>query len=195
MSIAHKQPIISDPFTITLIRIKAKQLCRRSDFSRSDCEDLQQAMRLYVLEKARLFDPARGNLEAFVTNAIKSWVAMELRYRNREKRSESFRAISLDSTPVTCDGDVTSLSAVLLEEDGDRRNQLDSASSQEQFELREALARVIGNLDPEDRALLACVAEKGVRATARELGISWRQVANALNRIRQECESAGLGAN
>jgi hypothetical protein len=48
-------------------------------------------MRLYLLEKAHLFDPVRGNLEAFVTNAINTWVGMELRYRERDKRRESYK--------------------------------------------------------------------------------------------------------
>jgi excisionase family DNA binding protein len=32
--------------------------------------ELRQGMRLYLLEKAHLFDPERGNLEAFVTHTI-----------------------------------------------------------------------------------------------------------------------------
>lgn len=192
---ASSHTIVSAPFTVTLISFKAAQLCRRSDFSRSDREDLEQAMRLYLLEKARLFDPARGNLEAFVTNALKTWVAMELRYRTRDKRSESYRAVSLEGTPVECEGDVTCLGAVLLEEDGNRRTQVDSISPPEQFELREAIDHVMSSLDPKDQALVASVAANGITATAKAMGVSWRQVANALARIRGEFEKAGLGAS
>ncbi|MCC6296606.1 MAG: hypothetical protein IT469_07865 [Pseudomonadales bacterium] len=152
-------------------------------------------MRLYLLEKARLFDPARGNLEAFVTNALKTWVAMELRYRKRDKRSESYRAVSLESTPVECEGDVTCLGAVLVEEDGNRRTQVDSISPPEQFELREAIDHVMSSLDPKDQALVASVAANGITATAKAMGVSWRQVANALARIRGEFEKAGLGVS
>ncbi len=192
---ASSHTIVSDPFTITIIRIKAGQLCRRSDFSRSDYDELRQAMLLYLLEKAHLFDPARGNLEAFVTNAIKTWVAMELRYRNRDKRSESFRAVSLERTPVECEGDVTSLGAVLVEDDGNRLTLANPASPAELFELRDALNHVMAQLSPQDRALVASVVEHGVTATAKALGVSWRQVANAIARIRGEFEKAGLGAN
>lgn len=192
---ASSHTIVSFPFTVSLIGFKAAQLCRRSDFSRSDREDLEQAMRLYLMEKAHLFDPARGNLEAFVTNALKTWVAMELRFRKRDKRSESYRAASLDGTPVECEGDVTCLGAVLLEEDGNRRTQTQPLSPSDQLELREAIAHVMARLDPKDQALLASVAGNGVTATAKALGVSWRQVANALARIRGEFEKAGLGAS
>jgi len=185
--------VVSNPFTVTLIRIKARQLCRRSDFSQSDFDDLQQDMRLYLLEKEHLFDPARGNLEAFVTNCINTWVAMHLRYRKREKRHESYKAVSLDRTPVECDGDITTLGAVLLEEDGRRLTQTCPISPTEQFELSEALGHVMQGLEPDDQALLIHVAEHGVASAAESLGISRRQVDNAMARIRRRAEKAGLG--
>jgi len=152
-------------------------------------------MRLYLFQKAHLFDPTRGNIEAFVTNALKTWVAMELRYRKRGKRSESYRAVSLEGTPVECEGDVTCLGAVLLEEDGSRRLQVQTISPTEQFELREAINHVMVNLAPQDRELITSVVANGITATARALGVSWRQVANAMARIRCEFEKAGLGVD
>ena len=191
----HLQSILSHPFTDTLIGIKARQLCRRSGFSRSDYDDLRQDMRLYLIEKAHRFDPVRGNVEAFVTNALNTWVAMQLRYRKREKRRESYKAVSLERTPVKCNGDITSLGAVLLEEDGGRRTQTYPISPIEQFELREAIEHVMQGLEPDERALLTPVAEHGVASAARTLGVSRRQVDNAMARIRQRFEKAGLGRN
>ncbi len=184
--------IVSHPFTVNFIQIKARQLCRRSDFSLSDCEDLQQEMRLYLLEKAHLFDPQRGNVEAFVTTAINSWVGMHLRYRGRQLRRDSFKATSLERTRVECDGDVTSLGAVLLEEDGQRLTQAEPESPIEDMERREAVEHVMQRLSPEDRALLNHVAEHGVASAARQFNVSRRQVDNALARMRVLFEEAGL---
>jgi DNA-directed RNA polymerase specialized sigma24 family protein len=192
---AERHDIVSDPFTDTLISIKARQLCRRSDFSRSDYDDICQSMRLYLLEKAHLFDPARGNLEAFVTKAINTWVGMELRHRERDKRRESFKAVSLESTPVECDGDITTLGAVLLEEDGRRRTQTYPLPSVEQLELREAVEHAMQNVQPEDRAVLIHAAEHGVASAARAFSRSRRQVLNAMARARVHFEKAGLGRN
>jgi len=192
---AESHEIVSDPFTVTLIDIKAHQLCRRSDFSQSDYDDLRQDMRLHLLEKAHLFDPARGNIEAFVTSALKTWAAMRLRYRKRQKRSEEYKAVSLEGTPVECDGDITTLGAVLLEGDGRRLTRTYPISPVEHFELREAIEHAMQGLSPEDRALLAEVTEHGITATAKSRGISWRQVNNAMVRIRRHFERAGLGPN
>lgn len=189
---ASSQAIVSDPFTATFIRVKARQLCRRSDFSPSDYDELCQGMRLYLLEQAHRFDPERGNLEAFVTNMLKTWVAMQLRYRNCARRGDALKAVSLERTTVEHEGDVTSLSSVLLEDDGRRLTQAYPISAIEQFELRETLAHAMAQLEPNDRAMLTSVAEIGLKPTARKLGVSWRQVTNALNRIRVEFEKAGL---
>jgi len=190
-----RQDVVSNSFTITFIRIKARQLCRRADFSQSDYDDLRQNMRLYLIEKTHLFDSARGNLEAFVTNCINTWVAMRLRHRNRDKRRESYKAVSLERTAVECDGDITTLGKVLLEEDGRRLTQTCPISAVERFELSDAIEFAMQNLEPEDQALLIQVAEHGVTGAAKSLGVSWRQVDNAMKRIRDLFKKAGLGPN
>ena len=188
---AESHDVVSSPFTVNLIRIKARQLCRRSDFSRSDFDDLQQDMCLHLLEKAHLFDPARGNLEAFVTKILGNWVAMRLRYRNREKRRESYKVVSLERTRVECDGDITALGVILVEADGRRLSQTYTMSEAERFELREAIEHAMQCLEPDDRALLMQVAEHGITSTAKSLGISWRQVDNAMKRMRAVFKKSG----
>lgn len=185
--------LVTHPFTTTLIRIKASRLCRRHDFSRSDFDDLRQEMRLYLLEHAHQYDPARGNLDSYVKKAINTWVAMELRRRWRLKRCPDCNVVSLERTPVECDGDITSLGAVLMEDDGCRLLQTVIISNLDQFELKEALQHALAALDPFDRALLDQVAEQGVTRTARACGITRRQVEKVLARIREFFEKSGLG--
>jgi len=186
------QSVVSDPFAVTFIRIKAKQLCRRTDVSRSDLEDLQQEMRQYLLEKAHLFDPERGNVEAFVTNAINTWVAIFLRRQDREKRRDARRAASLERTQVECNGDVRPLGETILEEEGRRRLQTDFRSDIELFELREDVQHVLAALSQDDRNLLAYVTEHGMTSAARARGTSRRQIRKAMARIRAAFEKAGL---
>ena len=190
-----RESIVLNPFSVALIRIKARQLCRRSDFSRSDYDDLRQDMRLYLIKKARLFDPVRGNLKAFVTNALNTWVAIRLRYRNCDKRRESYKAVSLERTTVECDGDITTLGDVLMEEDGRRMIQAYGISAAEQFELHEAIEHAMGNLEPDDRVMLIQMSKKGIAGTAKSLGISYRQANNAMRRIREIFKKMGLDPN
>lgn len=184
--------IVSNPFTVTFIRIKAAQLCKRTDFSSSDFEDLQQDMRLYLLQRVHLFDPDRGNVESFVTKAVNSFVAMKLRDRELLKRRDDKKAISLERTMVEYEGDITNLGHVLLQEDGQRQTQAYPRSDIEMLELREALETVMNQLDPDDRDLLESIAEHGLKNTARMRGVSWRQVTKARDRLRKQFEKAGL---
>lgn len=189
---ASSQSIVSHPFAVTLIRIKACQLCRRSDFSKSDSDDLQQDMRIYLMEKAHLFDPARGNVEAFVTYILNMWVAMRLRYRSRQKRSESYSTLSLESTPVKRRSHITTLGAIVVQGDGRRIKLTEGITATEQFELHEGIEHVMQQLAPEEQALLKHVAEHGVVSAARERNVSRRQITNLLNRVRSLFEKAGL---
>jgi len=192
---ATRHDIVSHPFTASLIKRKAAQLCRRTDFSRSDSEDLQQEMSLYLLEKARLFDADRGALEAFVTTAINSWVAMHLRHRAREKRRDGFRAASLEGTIIEHDGEADTLGSVVNEADLRRRTRGSGASPLDMVDLRDEAQAVLAALDPEERMLLALVAEHGPAGAARRLNLSRRKVEGALAQMRARFEDKGLGAD
>lgn len=192
METDQKLSIVLDPFTVNFIRLKAKQLCKRTDFSLSDFDDITQDMRLHLWKKAHLFDPTRGNVEAFVTRVLKSWVGMALRYRKRRRRSESYKAVSLERTKVLHEGDITTLGRVLLEEDGRRLTRIEFPSSFEQIDLLDAVEHSLKHLQPNDRAILVHVAENNAVSAARVFGISRRQVHNAMDRVRTQFKKTGL---
>jgi len=191
---ANSHKIVTHPFTITLIRIKAAQLCRRSDFSRSDRDDLQQEMELYLLRKAHLFDSERGNIEAFVTTSINSWVGMTLRFRARNKRRPGLHAVSLEGTEIDNDGEADTLAAILSAADLARRTQHHSLKASELVDLRDCLQSVLAALSPSERALVALVADRGVAGAARARKVSRRQIENAMARIRARFDDEGLAA-
>jgi len=190
---ANSQTIVSHPFTDTFIRIKARQLCRRTDYSRSDFDDLQQGMRLYLLEKAHLYDPSRGTIEAFVTNAVNTWVGMDLRRRGRLKRSNGSPTISLEGTMVECEGDTVELGSVLGEDDLLRRTGGGGISEIDKIDMRDAVAHAMTTLTDDERDLLRHVVDHGVASAARQRGVSRRQLENALARMRGRFEDAGFG--
>jgi len=189
---AERYEIVAHPFTVAHIEIKAQQLCRRADFSKSDFDDLCQDMRIYLMEKSHLLDPDRGCLEAFVTKTIKTWVAMRLRYHKRTRRNGSHMAISLEGTLVVYQGEIKSLGAVLLEEDGHRLTRIAPMSAMDRLELRDALDVAMQHLTANERALLHEVAENGIEPTAKSRGVSTRQIGNSLARIRQRIEKTGI---
>lgn len=197
---ANSHDVVSNPFTQSLIKTKASQLCRRSDFSRSDFDDLRQGMRLYLLQRSHLFDPERGSLEAFVTELLKYWVRMELRFRGREKRRGNFSAISLEGTEVTFDGDTDTLDALISETDLHRRTHGSSRSPIEQIDTAEAVHHAFNKLSPAEQALLLFAIEHGVAAAAREWSdrlyrsVPRRWVENSVKAMRQRFHDSGLGS-
>jgi len=152
-------------------------------------------MLLYLLEKARLFDPERGHLEAFVTTALDSWVRMHLRHRAREKRRDGFRAASLEGTIIEHDGEADTLGSVVSEADLRRRTRGSSASPLDMVDLRDEARAVLAALDPEERMLLALVAEHGPAGAARRLNLSRRKVEGTVAQMRARFEDKGLGAD
>lgn len=197
---AQGHPVVSDPFTAKLIRIKAAQLCRRSDFSRSDYDDLRQGMVTYLIEKAHLYDPDRGNVESFVTKAVNTFVAMELRFRSREKRAGNYVAVSLERTEIRGPKGVCALRDVASDRDGHRRTgTVPPGHAIESIELVEALAYAMSRLEPDDLELLKHVAEHGWSSASRvwtELmgrPICRRSIERRLKALRSIFEDAGFG--
>lgn len=184
-SSASAHDIVAHPFTTTFIQIKARQLARRSDFSRSDADDLQQDMLLHLLEVADQYDSARGNVEAFVTHVIKTWIMQLLRDKKAEKRGGLRQSTSLDHTFVDSDGSETTRAASVTDADHQRRLQDAVPCATELLETRDELAHMLSCLSAKQRDLVMHVAEHGVLNASRRFGISRRQVRKQIHAIRQ----------
>lgn len=193
-----RHDVVNHPSTAELIKAKARQLCRRTDFANSDLDECEQEMRIYVWEKSHLFDPTRGSVEAFVTTALKSWIGMELRRRHRLKRWNGRPTLSIERSRVECDGTPTPLLEVLVVSDGPRHTLRSRPTPLDLLILQERVRHGLAQLTPEERDLLHHVAEHGVARTSREwtarLGrpFSRRQVSNEMAQIRRRFEDPRL---
>ncbi len=63
----------------------------------------------------------------------------------------------------------------------------------DELEFREAFEHAMRALSAEERRIAGLVAEHGMAHAARKAGVSWRQVRNALVRMRAVFEVAGFG--
>lgn len=193
-----RHDVVDHPSIAELIKTKARQLCRRSDFLKSDLDECEQEMRIYVWRKSHLYDPARGSIEAFVTTALQSWIGMELRCRHRLKRWNGRPTISIESTTFGCNCDVTSLGAVLGEADGRRHTCRHGLTPLESLIQQEWVREGLSRLTAEELEFLLHVAQHGVASAAREwskrLGFpfSRRQVGNEMLRIRGKFQDPRL---
>ena len=192
MGVTPNYDAVLTGYAQSLIRSKAKQLSRKPGFSRTDEDDITQELTMYLLERAHLFDPNRASANTFAERVIRSKVAMLLRDRRRQKRASGFAASSLEGTGARSDEDADSLRDMLTEVDLHRRLGT-AASDQNQVELTAAVEEALSSLPAEDREICRQIIEGTMTSIARDLGVSRRQIRNAIARIRRHFEAASLG--
>ncbi|MCW2901494.1 MAG: hypothetical protein JWO67_3759, partial [Streptosporangiaceae bacterium] len=160
----------------SLIAFKAKQLCRKPGFSRSDEEDFVQDLTLALLEKRGRYDPSRGaSPDTFANRVVISKVKMILRDRRRTKRAAGFTAASLDcDTTAGADGPAP-LSQLMTGDDRARRGTSGPPDPLASLERREALEAALASLPPDLAAVAERLRGRSANAAAVELGISRRR--------------------
>lgn len=195
---ANRHDVVFHPFTRKHIRIKALQLCARSDFSKSDFPDLKQEMLMHLWRKAHLFDPDRASIETFVTRITRSCIGMILRRRDRMKRRGDIDAISLECTLIEHDGVTDMLKSVLDDADFARRTQQDRRHPIDLYVLQESVRQVFRSLTPDQQELVLHIAEHGMSSASREWTrreqrkVTRHEIEKRVLQIRSRFEDADL---
>ena len=186
---------LTTEYVQTLLKIKARQVSRHRGFRPCDQDDIEQDLLAHVLKQAHHFDPARGSVNTFIDRVVGSAIAMMLRDRKRLKRAAGFAAISLDNTFVgRCRSHLhVPLSHVVQEGHLPRRRGARVHDDHEQVDLAVDVAHAMEGLTSRQREIARRLASDSEAAVARDMGISRRQVRNAVEAIRQHFEQAGLG--
>ncbi|MEZ6100255.1 MAG: hypothetical protein R3E01_14900 [Pirellulaceae bacterium] len=192
MRSSQRNDFVLTDYARTLIRFKARQLCRLHGFSRSDEEELQQDLWVAVVKQAGNFDPQRSSLDTFIDRVVNTQVAMILRERRRKKRAEGFQASSLDESKPGADCSEPQ-SAKLTDEDLARRLGIVRVGATERRETAEAVEAALNELPEDLRDVCRRVMEGSILSAARDGQTSRRQVRNALAQARPFFERAGLG--
>ncbi len=184
---ASRLDIVSTPFATNLINRKARQLCARPGFSRSDEADLRQSMLLYLWSASRLFDAARGNAEAFIVTVLRSWTDMEVRSRRAQKRYNGAAVVSLDTTKVEGrDGSHELLGERIADSELFHRTRTMGLGTLDVVQNQDLFARVKSTLSASDLQFVHEVATRGMADVARTERVSRRQVASRLHTIRDQ---------
>lgn len=181
-------------FTQSLIRIKAKQISRRADFSVSDQEDIEQELTLHLLTHIEKFDPERASLNTFITRVVDCGVSMLLRKRQSKKRmpGDDASVVSLEIPIDQPCGPPISQGAVITSVDLDRRTLGRSRNEKDDFDTESSLDTAIESLPPELRLICQTLKLQSRSQAARTLGISRRQLTKQIELIREQLELAGF---
>ncbi|KAA5541490.1 sigma-70 family RNA polymerase sigma factor [Roseiconus nitratireducens] len=193
----HTHPEVFD-YAIDMTQRVASLVQYRPEFKHKlQDDDLQQEFLLYVLEHIDQYDSKRGDHKVFVNMLIRNCIAKLIRENNRMK-SRPPAGMGLESTDEvieTVDGTHEEMFRSLGIDDKDRRTLGESSDPFEQMDMTEGVEHLIRTL-PRGyrkiaRKLMACSrAEAG-----RELGISRRRMAQAVEVIREHFGKADWLAN
>jgi len=187
-----REALTSGPIK-SLLKRKARQVISRPGLTPSDQPDVQQELAMHVLRVAHHFNPARGGVTTFIAKVTDSAAGMIRRRRRRQKRGAGVSVISLERTHVRHrDRKDTPLSQVVGEPDLRRRCGGRATDEQRKAELAVDLANAMEGLTPLQREIALRLASVSEAVAARELGISRRQVRNAVLAIRRHFHRAGL---
>lgn len=168
-----------------LIKFKARQLCRRPGFSRSDQEGIEQDLRTHLDQRMASYNPARAQRNTFIDRVIERWIISLLRYRFAEKRDPRREECSLNDPVLDADGRVVARHETTPE--AGRTWQRLHDLEQDVADLRERLPS-----DGHRQFMDALARGTTINAIAGELGISRRAAAKYFAELRQFFDDAGL---
>ncbi|MEK6676408.1 MAG: sigma factor [Planctomycetota bacterium] len=166
-----------------IIHHKARQLVLESGFSPSDREDIEQELRIAILERWKAFDSRRASDRTFAARIIEN-KAVSLIRANRAAKRNIRRCTPLYNERVT-DGDFD-------EERARSRRGIHSRSALESLSLRLDVAALLADL-PKD---LRCVSEQlllgSVSDACRRSGKHRSTIYRAIHDLREYFAQAGL---
>jgi len=184
---------LSSDYVKTLIRLKARQLRRHSEFCRTSAKDIEQELVLHVLQQAHLYDATRGAVNTFVNAVVKSAAAMMCRDCRRLKRAAGLNLQSLEGSTLLDEGEERTLLDVILDDDLRRRHAGYTASDEDRACTSADTSIALSGLSSSLRAV-ARLLMKGAKeaSVAARLGISRRQAGKAIEEIREHFHKACL---
>jgi len=184
------EQLVENEYAQNSVRVKARQLCRRSDFPGSEVEDVEQEFWLYLCTHIEKFDPKRSSLNTFIDRMINTAAALLVRGREREKRAPGFATQSLDD--CISEKFPTSTLHDSLTANDDRRKS-DSTNPFVAVENQEAIAVAMEKLSPEAREVCVKLMDgETPTAIARDLAVSRRRVRNLMQEAQEQLVAAGF---
>lgn len=172
-------------YAARLIKFKARQLSRRSGFSRTDRDDLEQELWLDLVGRLPRYDPNKAALNTFIARIVERKVVSILRHHFAEMRSPGREEASLNDSVLDCDGRIVERHQTTPEA---------AATWQRLHDLERDVAEVRERLATDEaRAIVDALGRGGtINSIAGELGISRRAAERQVAEARHLFEDAGL---
>lgn len=181
------QQVRLDRFEEWFIARKARQLAGKAGVTPSDVEDIEQDIRLDVLQRLPRFDPAKSNRHTFIAMVVRRCVASILEGRRAEKRNGGRRPQSLNAPIRDAEGREVELHQTL---GGDARRPGRSEAALR--DLRADVRAAVASLPEHLRPWCEVFTDQGIREASRELHVPRCRLQRIKAEIRNHFEAAGL---
>ena len=178
-------------FEFGIVKRKVRQIVGRAGYTRQDKEDLEQELLTRLLQGLRSFDPDVAHRKSFVTAIVERAVATILRDAEAQKRDHR-RISSLQRLVNLTDEGPTELAETIGDREYNGRRCRDPRSDEDLAQLVTDLAEVIDSMPGELRDLAKRMKTQSISAIAREIGVPRTTLNDAVRRLRQRFEQAGL---
>lgn len=166
------------------IRFRVSQLAGKFGISRSDRADLEQDLRIALLERVDKFDPERGHWNVFVFTIIERTIAAMFTPGKVEQRMTELEFDSLSSLVASGDCSETSLAQLVLPEDQARISGRRVVDHVGEVDRNHDVAILLERLPPDLREIATLLMHKSVAAVARELDIPRATLRRRIKTIR-----------
>ena len=178
-------------FEFGIVKRKVRQIIGRAGYTRQDKEDLEQELLTRLLQGLRSFDPDVAHRKSFVTAIVERAVATILRDAEAQKRDHR-RISSLQRLVNLTDEGPTELAETIGDREYNGRRCRDPRSDEDLAQLVTDLAEVIDSMPDELCDLAKRMKTQSISAIAREIGVPRTTLNDAVRRLRQRFEQAGL---
>ncbi len=155
-----------DEYAARLIRWKAKELVRRSDFRNWELEDIQQDLWFDLLRRAEGFNVERGTWKTYVNVIVNHQAASMVAARQAGKRKPPGPIVYLDEEVTDADGGPVLRSEKLLAEDF----LILPHVLEDQRDLRIDMGRVYDRLPPDQQQMLDWLTTANISDISRATG-------------------------
>ena len=190
MDTNKKQYVIND-YVEELIHHKARQLIGTAGFTRDDVEDLEQEMRLDLLERLPKFDPNKATYNTFMSRLVERKISNLIRHRTQEIRDFRCEEGSVHDVVECGDKKVECIETVTQDEQDFRLGRHIHSTKAHQ-DLKLDISLVLSTLTPELRKLAELLKTMSITEVARKLGIPRSTLYDRITRLRGIFEDMGL---
>jgi len=188
---ANRTQDVFDAYVNDLIHHKARQVAQQSGFNKSDVEDIEQDLRLELLDRCASFDASRASFHTFAARVVDGKIAKLIRHRNAAPRDPRREQCSLQDEIVDGDGRVVNRSETISPADDYRRPSAEMPEH-ERVGLRCDLESLMASQTPRQRRLCQLLRTMRLADAARILRVPRTTLHDDILKIRQRFEAAGL---